>query len=238
MSDEDGNFGIGSLPPGAYTLRAYGSGVGPIALGPRPGDVRIELALAEQRTGVTVCFDEEPEFEVAGKVMDSAEAPVWGTQVSVSGRTGERRVPVLGCDTGEDGSFRALGLPAGEFDIEVSHSGFAASHLERVPAGTGDLVVTLRRSGAIEGRVVDRLSGEPVQHFALTVDPNAGRSDAPAPTARRYRAGGRFRLDVITPGLRTLTIRAMGYRDSIVTDIEVPEAAAAPPIEIRLDRTP
>ena len=49
--------------------------------------------------------------------------------------------------TNETGQFRFKGIQQGRYTIEVKAAGYKDNTVEKIPAGTGDVTITLKRSG-------------------------------------------------------------------------------------------
>src|SRR5262245_14678918 len=63
------------------------------------------------------------------------------------------------------------------------------------------------KPGAVEGVVVDRVTGQPVSSAVVTI--------TPTDLAVRTGADGRFKVDKVTSGPHGLTVRAVGYADLV-----------------------
>jgi len=149
---------------------------------------------------------------VSGRVVDGALRPVAGAVVFAHGR-GPR--PTMASDTDEtdrDGRFE-LKLPAGEYDLEASHPGFAGVAPERdtrLVVAAGDHLrptVTLAAGCVISGRVIGR-DGKPAGDGALERKWGDGALDFSP--AGRIEADGRFRW--ATTDEADVTIRAWPWK--------------------------
>jgi hypothetical protein len=91
---------------------------------------------------------------ISGQIRDPQGKPIANASVTPTWRQhfedGEFRyrsnVAGLGLITGEAGRFRLTGLQHGRYLIEVKAAGFKDRELEPIPAGDGNVVVTLERS--------------------------------------------------------------------------------------------
>lgn len=136
---------------------------------------------------------------VAGRVVDSAGAPVAGATV----RAAERETT-----TDQDGRFELTGVPVGTVELEITADGHRTTTVQAV-VGTDSPVavdVHLERElppGQIRG-LVRSLSGKPIARARVTVKP----------LGKTLRTGddGSFRVDV-APGNYTVVVRARGYAE-------------------------
>ena len=149
-----------------------------------------------------------PDFE--GRVVeDSSNLPLASAELRVH-KSGMREL-AADLDTDRDGRFRAPGLPAGEYTIDVSKPNYVTANFRmRTPAAAVN--VRLVRYGVIAGQAVDS-QGQPLQGRVLAP---GGRTAGSARIAvlvkspagaelRQFREttlqeGGRFRIYDLPPG--------------------------------------
>ncbi len=237
-----GRFRIGDLPAGRWTVTVR-----------IPG--RLELSGLEVEVpheGVwTVLLDEETGV-AQGTVTDAGGSPVAGADVLVQTR-GDAAAPLARAvaRTDEQGSYTIPEVPAGRVvEVDVLRDGFLAnvsrpplaswSGASVKPGATTVLDVVLEAGAVIEGRVLDRDSGAPLEGaevFALAPRSGDGPGVAPGTAAARSDtsgADGRYRIEGIASGAvlvvarhpthylpalstkRTRTVR-MSYGSAIVT---------------------
>lgn len=93
----------------------------------------------------------------------------------------------------------------------------------------GGIICSLQAAGEnypIRGRVIDRLTREPVPYAAVVID---GQGNKGASTD----SIGRFVIDNVTPGIYRLNASSLGYKTAITSEYIV--SAATPFIEIELE---
>jgi hypothetical protein len=91
---------------------------------------------------------------ISGQIRDPQGKPIANASVTPTWRQHfedrefryRSNVAWLGQITGEAGRFRLTGLQHGRYLIEVKAAGFKDRKLEPIPAGDGNVVVTLERS--------------------------------------------------------------------------------------------
>ncbi len=113
--------------------------------------------------------------------------------------------PANGSPTEANGLFRADRLAPGAHSVRVQAEDHIAERLETIPAGTTDLVVTLRRGRAISGHV-RRPDGSPA--VGLTV--SLTDADGPGRRSAQTDQDGGFRIGGLKDGLFDLRVRAKG----------------------------
>lgn len=201
----DGRFTVKDLSPGRYLLRVSAPGY---ATAFRT-DVRVTL---DERSGsVRVVLD--PGAGWYGTVKDEDGRPVGGARLVAVALPGERlqrldRVDVL---SEADGSYRLDTLVAGvRYFVEVWGEGYAPTGQALVAQGVVRRDVVVVRSGRMEGRVTDRISGAPVVQAQVTL--LAGQATTLSPVSTVTDAEGRYVLAHVAPGpLLLFSVKAGGY---------------------------
>ncbi len=158
VSQDDGSFVFPAVDAGEQTMVTTRRGLAP--------DQRV-LQVPSDATLVTAEVRLQPAHFLAGRVRDDAGQPVANVRVSVlvtpPGQRGMRGrgeyLDVQG-KTGADGTFRLDGLPAGRVTLEL----YSASHIRKEVA---DVEVVVQRAATISGRVVDAVTGQPVEAFRI-----------------------------------------------------------------------
>ncbi len=238
-SSDDGSFRFRGLSPGTVQLVASRKGyrdaqrdLGALEAGEtRPG-LELVLARGHQIAGRVIWPDGSP---AEATVTVESETKPWAW----SG-------PEQGEPSAADGTFRISGLPEGSFRLEAratkteevlvpsegtgherkkkQRTRFKAL-AEHVPAGTGDLVLTLSAGLELSGRVVDDL-GASVAEFRVTAERRSTRSGwTPEGTVTRsFRdADGAFVLPGLVPGEWELQAGGEGYGLSEPLRVSVPD---------------
>lgn len=148
---------------------------------------------------------------IAGRVLDSAGAPVRRAVVTVEGESRAQRTAKS--ITGDDGTFLIRELPKGKYWITAEKTGYLrGSYRGRSASGYGDPVelkddtaksgvdITLPRQGVIAGRVVDEW-GEPAERvFVVAIPVRSSGGRAGAATTANTNDLGEFRLSKLPPG--------------------------------------
>lgn len=178
---EDGSFLFGSVPPGAWVVRAR-------ADDGHVGSVSVELEPAGEA-------EVELELEAPGAcsgTLDNRGGDRTGVRVGL--RQGDRRLAATGLDA--RGAFEFTRVPAGRWSLEVLHHGASIPivegpkevELESDQHAEVSLVVD-SESQVLRGRVVD-IEGAPVADAHVEVRPTKGGETRQAVTD----AEGRFEL--------------------------------------------
>ncbi len=206
-TDAEGAYAFAGLRAGAVTLLVERPGA-PAVDG---GLVRIpEISVFDIHLGAGAAL--------AGIVREEGGAPVAGAEVraAVSGPSSVSPTGAIVL-TGEDGRFRAEGLPAGAVSyFEVTAAGFArhpppnaAQQPVFLTAGEEtEVEVVLVRGGGVTGKVTLAGDGSPVPRARVSAVPPANLWD----TQEGVLTGedGRYRLAGLAPGEYLLSVEADG----------------------------
>jgi hypothetical protein len=228
-SDPEGRFTLGDLPPGRYLLGAAREGFAqPRAVVARPGeDVRIELTGGARITGVvreTGSGKPVPSFRLV--VLRGGRG--WKMPI--------RSATVLDAS----GRFEVAGLPPGPVVLVASSPGLTPSEEVEVtvPAHPGVAEVEIRMSegGRVAGRVLDRVSGEPIAGARVSLEGDAGGAPSVLDAGVSAFSGrdGAFQLVGLPPRTASLLVSADGHHARIVGGVEVRDGDVAGPVEVRL----
>ena len=177
---------------------------------------------------------------IAGRVLAAETArPIRRARVVVSGG-GQPRAT----STDEQGKYKITGLPAGNYRVTATKTGFVDGTFGQrraLPAGTpieladnqqiADADVRLARGGVITGHVFDE-DGEPLSRAIVTVlrtqYVRGEKQLAPAGTADQTDDRGQFRIFGLPPGDYVVSATAGGMERLIsqVAQLVVPGAAS------------
>jgi RNA polymerase sigma factor (sigma-70 family) len=241
---------------GAYAFRGLAEGDHRIVAS-HPEFLASVGSLAAIVPGAAAVADIElaPALSIAGKVLDESGAPVPAAAVRsepsrVSAVQGtekisrlvaaweEGRILVEGAavETGPDGSFRIPSLEPDLHDVFAVVSGRLEARAWSVPAGSGDIVLTLERGAAVAGRVLDPamspvaaaeviLSRAKPAEVHRIFDQRRAEVDLHGTGTRRAsidgkEAGGRFRIEGVEDGAYTLIVKTASF-PLLVRDVEV-----------------
>jgi len=240
----DGSFSIGGLPAGSYNLRVLPGRAGGTAAKvrlPAPPWDRVELKPGEARKDAVLVVEaltaEElvASLRITGRVVDSKGQPVDDVEVTTYGGDG----PLRNAWTRRDGLFELTGLPAGTYKLKAQER--AAKHgaiarVEDVEAGTEGLEIVLPALGALEGRVVDAETGNPVVAFEIRQEDERNRYHTDKGFQSVQSQDGSFRLTNVEPGPVTVIARAAGYAESSAEGAAVAPGETARGVELRMRR--
>ncbi|MBN1919042.1 MAG: carboxypeptidase regulatory-like domain-containing protein [Verrucomicrobia bacterium] len=214
-ADPDGSFTSPTLLPATYlvvadtTYEPYGSGRGEQIAEVAPCEA-VKVRVGADETTQNVELVVAGGYTVSGCVLDLDEKPVQGARVSC-------RDPSRSVLTAEGGSFVLRALPSGEVKGCAWADGCLRRDLSYEPP-QADLVIHLLPAPRIAGRVVDKATGQPIEHFCVALQ-SASR-------ASRYverdvyddvfmkgfdSPDGRFELCLDRPDSRTIYVSAPGY---------------------------
>jgi beta-lactamase regulating signal transducer with metallopeptidase domain/peroxiredoxin len=144
-SGTDGRFDLAGLCKGAYVLKVEA-----------PGRAWAEkkVFIAPNLDPVSVEFVLDQKDAISGQVRDDRGQPVANATVTPTerhhGEEFQYSTRPAGLDpamTNAMGQFRFTGIQQGRYTIEVKAPGFKDETIEKVPAGTENVTVTLKRSG-------------------------------------------------------------------------------------------
>jgi hypothetical protein len=130
---ENGTYHLDLLPEGKHELKI-------LAPGYSPEEVTTWLPRREP-----LAMKLRPAQTIAGVVIDAADRGLPGARLRLLLKEGEPAVHESGL-TDAGGQFRFPGLPEGLFELTVEADGHEGFALERIPAGTEDLVCRLQAS--------------------------------------------------------------------------------------------
>jgi protocatechuate 3,4-dioxygenase beta subunit len=225
-----GEFLLEGLAEGLYTLRVEATNYDASPLQRvEAGDTNVELELFELGA-------------VRGRVVDSAGEPLSNFHVKarVANEVGEAYGSVVAQKAikgASEGRFELKGVPEGSYVIEALADGYASSFSDTFTATQGlvtsDILVRMSRGGSMGGRVINSYDGSPVAGAEVeTLDNDhadgqlwalfgALEPSATTKTKVYTDAEGRFRIDVMTPGLYQVQVRARGSSTQTVRDLRV-----------------
>lgn len=172
-----------ALEPGAYVVAATTEH---LVSAPRRIDV-----VEGRRNEVTVLMS--PVRAIQGVVRDPRGAPLVGAHVAWEAKPmGYGWQGLSGTTTDAAGRFRIADAPEGAIDVVAELDGYAAGR-RSAGGGAGEIEVTLRKTGSIEGRVDGRDGGglEGIRISAASLDGASAPSEPGHPDG-----GGAFRMSL------------------------------------------
>lgn len=125
-----------------------------------------------------------------------------------------------------DGRFLFDGLTPGLYSISVIASAYIAKRVDQIEirggVRTGDLRITLDRGGALSGRIVDARTDQAVAGAQVQANTLYDRGYQRGGPSVQSDADGRFVLEGLPVGPRSLTASKSGYLTQITSGHEVP----------------
>jgi hypothetical protein len=141
--------------------------------------------------------------------------PIGAAQLEVIAGAGEGRHAVVAAD----GTFSIDMLPRGHLRVRVQHPDYPTDELDAVSSTTGERVrLVLPLGGAVEGALLDGMTGAPLASMTLTA---SGPGGATAETSTEKT--GRWRLGPLKPGHWKIDAKQPGYLPQS-REVEVPAA--------------
>ncbi len=204
VSGKDGSFALRDLAPGAWVLN--------VSMGWNdPGGDYAQKTVDNVEAGTKdVRIALVKGLPIAGKVKDEAGRPATGLFVQAIGKDSNGNpdwTKQRGGQVQPDGSFRLGGLPAGNYDLTFNSNGMfgssgggaAPTTVKNVPAGTEDLVVTVKPGQPVSGKIMDEKGAPPGQPGNFQVTPSDDASGAGA-TWGNFQADGTFTTQPLEQG--------------------------------------
>jgi len=195
-TDVSGVYRSRALVSGRYTVQATHKNL-------LPSDAcTVEVVVGGTTAGVDLTLKEG--LAIAGRVTDNHGNAVPNAEVSIEKWAKGIDREVL---TDEDGTFVMRGLKQESYTVEVEASDFYDAYRRNVTAPAEDVVFTLSPLPVVKGRVVDKLTQQPVEVFVV-----APYYDKPQ--RMRRHEGGRFKLKGAVFGL--MYVKAPGYAPMMI----------------------
>jgi hypothetical protein len=223
-TDAAGEFRC-SAPRGTVVeARKPGKGVGRAEVG--------ALAAVDRKLVVRlrpVKADAPAADRIAGRVVERGSgAPVAGALVVAARETRFGGLfPVGQAVTGPDGRFTVTELAEGGYRLSASADGRARGSVAPVSAGAADVTLELARGGVVRGCVRDRVTGQAVSGFTVTIAERRGEGRAPPVSRSFIDASGCWSFDDVAPGPATVSVVAPGLVPSDDVAVDVPESGEA-----------
>jgi len=174
----------------------------------------------------------EATLPLAGRVIDDRGAPVPAFTLVVQRRFGMARSTITSPSVIDPAGRFAVRVPAGDYELVASATGFARGEQTPAAAGATDLQLRLDHGRSLRGQVVSSNDHAPIGDATVTANPGdaGGRlSDPHAITD----GNGMFTLAELPGWPLTLKIRAPGFHDKIDAMV-VPDRSPGAPITIEL----
>ncbi len=234
ITAQDGVFRVRGARPGVWSLDVKAGGFAPKNV----AGLKLDDGAKTLDAGDLVV---DKGAALKGRVVDSAGAPI------PFARGAARRELEIVSETvaGPDGTFALEDLvPAAPVALVFSAEGFGQKETTGLAPPVDDLTVTLPTASTLSGEVLDQESRRPVADFSVstTRTRSAGGGGMSqmnrmvGPEESFHDEAGAFTLDDVSPGRLDVTVRAPGFRESVLRDVEVPEGKDVEGVRILLDR--
>jgi protocatechuate 3,4-dioxygenase beta subunit len=168
----------------------------------------------------------QPASAVEGRVVDGDGKPVAGARVVVIPTDRRGGFQVKDGTSDDSGAFRVEDVPPGAAEARTIALGFQPSYLSNLEVRAGQdlkgVEIVLAAGAVVEGRVLSP-SGRPVAGADVRVfeaEEGGGRRFFSMPIMAQSDGEGRYRLEGVAPGTRTLQAEHKSYRRA-VRDLEV-----------------
>ncbi|HEX5012145.1 MAG TPA: carboxypeptidase regulatory-like domain-containing protein [Planctomycetota bacterium] len=213
-SNRDGTFELLDLPEGRYSLTAYAEGFSSSGAQAEQGTLDVTLQLQPKV--------ELPPFDV--EVVDEFGAPAATFELWTGLHDFVQRFSYLYGDEARTATIRrSLASMRGFVWAEAPGRISNIVQLGSLKESLEPVRLKLLPSVAVEGRIVDAMTGEPLPGAELNVELDY---DIEPPEPRLWTdADGRFAVDALPPAAVTLRIRAAGHREMTVSILEDGRAA-------------
>ncbi len=216
---QGGGFSL-EVAPGTHTLSAR--------RGTEAGSLDRPLVVGLGRTVRDVRLRLGPGAGVEGRVYAKATgAPVAGARVEVSrhGLDGDSGRGV----TDDTGHFSVEGLAAGSYDVKVSAPGFSSLTREGLTVSVGGrfpVELALVGTGGVEGEVRDG-AGQPLPGMPVVAGDSWSGELGSMPAEARTDAEGRYRLEGLSAGVMTVSVKREGALLGASLRVEIREGQPA-----------
>jgi Carboxypeptidase regulatory-like domain len=215
---ENGSYSFSGLVSDTYTIQAYKEGYSMV--------IREDVVLSK-----VDLFDVDLVLpagkEIRGQILFETGEPLAETAINFDVTCTGVHTELFYETTTDTGAFTLIGLPEGLYTIEVSADERSDDHprqfffektVHDIPAGTDDLVITIKPTGSISGRVLDMNSREPIVSFSvILVKPEYAKMPQSLGIMIDYSGvetandRGEFVLNDVYPGKYFVAVGAEGY---------------------------
>lgn len=200
VTDSDGNYTAGSLPPGSYTVTVTAQGF----------ETRTVGAIVQSDTTTTTNVSLTGIFgSITGVVLNNLALPITTASVAVS-LFDENGILLFTTNAQSNGSFTFPQVAPGNYVITASASGFVTGIIGAVviPDEAANVTLLLQTGPAsIAGFVTNTATGDPIQGAIVTATTVDGQVLAISTSA----ADGSFTISNLQPGTVILTATATNF---------------------------
>jgi uncharacterized GH25 family protein len=165
----------------------------------------------------------QPASVVEGRAVDDGGKPVAGARILVFPTERRGGMQMKDGTSDDTGAFRIEDVPPGALEARATAPGYQAAYVSNLEVRAGQdlkgVEIVLAVGAAVEGRVVSP-SGRPVAEADVRVVQEEARGFFRMPAMTQTDGDGRYRLEGVAPGARTIQASHEGYRPA-VRDLEV-----------------
>lgn len=165
----------------------------------------------------------QPASVVEGRVVDGDGKPVAAARIVIFPTERRGGFQAKNGTSDDSGAFRIEDVPPGAVEARVTATGFQAAYVSNLEVRAGQdlkgVEIVLAAGAAVEGRVLSP-SGKPVAGAEVRVVEEEARGFFRMPAMASTDGDGRYRLEGVAPGARTVQASHEGYRRA-VRDLEV-----------------
>src|SRR5262249_50400008 len=144
-----------------------------------------------------------------------------------------------------DGRFEVRDLSPGSVRVVASASGFAPSGAMAARATSPEeppappIEIRLSRGGSLQGRVIDRQTGDPLTLARVSYDAPIGGGAAGVPLSTSVVTGedGGFTLSGLAPGTRSVMVVAYRHHMRILSGLAIEDGQTLGPVTVDLQPT-
>lgn len=209
------------VAPGKYDIAVSGDGIVPKTVNAQTVDAK----------SASITITVERGVELSGRVVTADGAAVSEASVTLQPAGG-----VMQSATSDaSGAFVFRSAPRGNATVQatLTRSSRLTSGKKDVSAPATDVVITMPRSGAISGRVIDEATKAPVTSFQISARPSSTPPTMPAPFSND---DGTFTIGDLAAGPVQLEVTAKGYAPGNVQGVNVEEGKTTSDVEVHLER--
>jgi len=210
-TDSEGRFEYADLVPGTYTVTATaGTGIARSVeveiLGGEQSEVRIELDIGGDISGVVVDAEGVPVAFATVRLLSAENASLLGLQRAFGGALATQT-------TGENGAFLFSQVRRGKYVLAAEKQGYAPAELPGVEIDGGPYRLVLKPEASLGVLVREAFTGDPVTQFEVRLEKvtKSGAWQSPLKAWRAVdSAEGFYRYEGLAEGRYRVEVRAQG----------------------------
>ncbi|MBU7592485.1 carboxypeptidase regulatory-like domain-containing protein [Metabacillus halosaccharovorans] len=208
FTSTEGNYTIGNLPSGSFTIVVNAQGFGQVSVG-------INVNPGEDLTGIDAILVANS-GSINGQIINqNTGIPIEGAVVSIFDSISQ--VPVSVTTTSIFGNYTVSGLSPGNYIVTASKSNFGTNQIGAIVVSdrtvTADIALA-SNPGGINGNVID-INGEPVTGAEIRV--SVLNETQIIVVTMLATSDGTYTVPFLAPGTYFVTVSAPNYSSSTVT---------------------